>query len=317
MSDGADTTMTVWVTGANGFIGRYLARALADAGHVVHGIGHGAVSELEKQRLGLATWLNGEIDASSLNELAAAYGRPDRVFHLAGGSSVGLSIAHPLEDFSRTVACSARLLEWIRVSAPECYVMVASSAAVYGTDHGGRIREDASLAPMSPYGEHKMMMEQLCRSYAMSFGIRSTIVRLFSVYGQNLRKQLLWDICCRLRSGERSLVLGGTGNEVRDWTEVRDVVRLLRKIGELPPPATCRVMNGGSGLGTTVAGIAGILTRHWGCDVSLRYSGIVRAGDPFSLLADDATLSSLPFDWQIPVDRGVADYVSWFKDHVP
>ena len=62
--------MTVWVTGANGFIGRHLARALADAGHTVHGIGHGAMEELDKERLGLKLWLNGEIDATNLSALA-------------------------------------------------------------------------------------------------------------------------------------------------------------------------------------------------------------------------------------------------------
>ena len=308
--------MTVWVTGANGFIGRYLARELADAGYAVHGVGHGALEDFEKQRLGLRTWLNGEIDAANLNALAAGHGLPSKVFHLAGGSSVGLSIAQAFEDFSRTVASTARLLEWLRGSAPECPAIVASSAAVYGADHGGPISEDAVLAPMSPYGQHKLMMEQLCRSYSVSFGLRSTVARLFSVYGPNLRKQLLWDISSRLQQGERTLVLGGTGDEIRDWTDVRDVARLLTKIGELPQQETFRVINGGSGRGTRVADIASMLVKNWGGDIAVRYSGVVRAGDPFSLLADDAGLRRLPFDWRIPIDRGLADYVSWFRDQV-
>jgi UDP-glucose 4-epimerase len=308
--------MTVWVTGANGFIGRYLARELADAGYAVHGIGHGPLEDLEKQRVGLQSWLNGEVDAANLNALAAGHGLPSKVFHLAGGSSVGLSIAQPFEDFSRTVASTARLLEWLRGSAPECRVIVASSAAVYGADHGGPISEDAVLAPMSPYGQHKLMMEQLCKSYAVSFGLRSTVARLFSVYGPHLRKQLLWDICYRLQQGERTLVLGGTGDEIRDWTDVRDVVRLLTRIGEPPQQETFRVINGGSGRGTRVADIASMLVKNWGSQIAVRYSGVVRAGDPFSLLADDAGLRYLPFDWRIPIDRGLVDYVSWFKDQV-
>src|SRR5690349_3312310 len=106
--------MMVWITGANGFIGRYLARALADAGHVIHGIGHGAIHDADRMRLGLKTWLNGEIDAANLNAIARAHGPPSKIFHLAGGSSVGLSIAQPFEDFSRTVTSTARLLEWLR-----------------------------------------------------------------------------------------------------------------------------------------------------------------------------------------------------------
>ncbi|MEH2532786.1 UDP-glucose 4-epimerase [Bradyrhizobium sp. AZCC 1588] len=305
--------MSMWVTGANGFIGRHLVRVLADRGCRVHGIGHGAIGEAERHRIGLEHWLNGEIDAANLNALAERAGLPSTIFHLAGGSSVGLSIAQPFEDFSRTVTSTARLLEWLRGAARDCRLIVASSAAVYGEGHGGAIPVDAATLPMSPYGQHKLMMEQLCRSYAITFGIRSTVARLFSVYGPNLRKQLPWDICSRLQAGERNLVLGGTGTEVRDWTDVRDVARLLAVIGGTPQAETFQVINAGSGLGTTVARVAAMLAECWGGTVSVRYSGIVRAGDPSSLLADDATVRALPFDWTISPEQGFADYVSWFK----
>lgn len=306
--------MTVWITGANGFIGRYLAREMADVGHSVDGIGHGALEDFDKQRLGLRTWLNGEIDAANLNALATAHGFPSTIFHLAGGSSVGLSIALPFEDFSRTVSSTARLLEWLRGSAPDCRLIVASSAAVYGADHTGPISEDAAPAPMSPYGQHKLMMEQLCKSYSVTFGVRSTVTRLFSVYGPHLRKQLLWDICSRLQQDGQALVLGGTGAEIRDWTDVRDVARLLAHIGEMPQQTAYRVINGGSGRGTSVADIAGMLVKNWGSQTAVTYSGVSRAGDPASLVADDACLRQLPFDWRISVEQGLSNYVKWFKE---
>jgi UDP-glucose 4-epimerase len=308
--------MTMWVTGANGFIGRHLVRALADAGHTVDGIGRGAFEDADRQLVGLRHWQNGEIDAANLDALAARSGPPSTVFHLAGGASVGLSIAQPFKDFSSTVSSTAQLLEWLRGSAPDCRLIVASSAAVYGKEHAGPIPETAEPVPMSPYGQHKLMMEQLCRSYAVTFGIRSTVLRLFSVYGPHLRKQLLWDICSRLQRGGETLELGGTGAEIRDWTDVRDVTRLLVKIGELPQPETFRIINGGSGRGTSVAEIASMLIENWGGNVAPRYSGVVRAGDPVSLLADDAGLRRLPFDWRIPIDRGLLDYVNWFKGQV-
>ncbi len=308
--------MNMWVTGANGFIGRHLVRVLADRGNRVHGIGHGAIGDAEKHRIGLEHWLNGEIDAANLNALASQSGLPSTIFHLAGGSSVGLSIAQPFEDFSRTVASTARLLEWLRGSAKDCRLVVASSAAVYGAGHDGAIAVDAATLPMSPYGQHKLMMEQLCQSYAVTFGLRSTVARLFSVYGPHLRKQLLWDICSRLEQGGRTLVLGGTGAEIRDWTDVRDVARLLTGIAESPQQETFRIINGGSGHGTSVAEIANMLVKNWGSEIAVRYSGVSRAGDPFCLLADDGVLRGLPFEWRIPIDRGLADYVKWFKDRV-
>ena len=76
------------------------------------------------------------------------------------------------------------------------------------------------------------------------------------------------------------------------------------------------MINAGSGVGTTVARVAAILAECWGGTTSVQYSGIVRAGDPTSLLSDDVMLRTLPFDWKTPVERGLADYVSWFKDQI-
>lgn len=308
--------MTIWITGANGFIGRYLTRELAHRGAVVHGLGHGALDDPEKRRLGMRNWLNGEVDFTNLGALASQTGLPSVLFHLAGGSSVGASIAQPYEDFSRTVATSARLLEWLRTNAPECHLVVVSSAAVYGAGHPGRMNESAPTNPVSPYGHHKLMIEQLCRSYAATFDLQSTIVRLFSVYGANLRKQLLWDLCTRLSEGAGVLRLGGTGQEQRDWTDVRDVARLLARVGDKRQDQPVGVINGGSGIATSVADIAKSVAGAWGGRIPIEFSGLTRPGDPFSLVADPCLLNSLCFEWQIDVRAGITDYVGWFKEQL-
>lgn len=305
--------MTTWITGANGFIGRHLIRELANRGRVVHGVGHGAIDPDSANALGLQVWINGEVDAANLSRLASTNGVPRQVFHLAGGSSVGPSIERPFEDFSRTVACTARLLEWLRSFAPTASVVVVSSAAVYGGNHAGPISEDTNLDPVSPYGQHKLMMELLCRSYAKSYRIRCAIVRLFSVFGPHLRKQLIWDICSRLQGREPTILLGGTGAEVRDWTDVRDVARLLVHVGDLPSQETPLVVNGGSGRGTDVATVAQLIVKSLGSDAVVRYSGIERAGDPFSLVADSRRLEHLNFKCRISLEEGIYDYVRWFK----
>jgi UDP-glucose 4-epimerase len=56
--------------------------------------------------------------------------------------------------------------------------------------------------------------------------------------------------------------------------------------------------------------------KNWDNGIAVRYSGTVRAEDPFNLLADDTTFRRLAFDWRIPVGWGVADHVSWFKDQI-
>jgi len=306
---------TVWITGAQGFIGRHLAKHLSDSGNKVYGIGHGVWSEYERRAWGLNGWLNGEINATNLEQLASESGLPIQVFHLAGGSAVGPSIVAPLEDFNRTVASCAKLLDWLRASAPEVCVVAVSSAAVYGSGHDGSISETDAIRPFSPYGHHKLMMEQLCYSYAETYGLRSVIVRLFSVYGSWLRKQLLWDLCSRLASGETELRLGGTGEELRDWTEVRDVVSLL-KIAAMIEGEGVTVVNGGSGVATSVHKIAGMLVSAWGADARVEYTGFGRPGDPFSLVADNSQLTEIGFKWRVSVADGVRAYTEWFKESI-
>lgn len=305
----------ILISGAHGFIGKHLARWLARQGHQVAGLGHGIWPAAEAASWGLSHWLNGDIQSGNLRLLQQASGTPEVVYHLAGGSSVGVAIANPREDFFRTVATTAELLEWLRVDAPQARLVAVSSAAVYGSGHDGPIAEDAALTPYSPYGHHKRVMEELCRSYAASYGLRVSIARLFSVFGTELNKQLLWDLCTRLAAGTQPVVLGGSGHELRDWTDVRDVVRALDLLAT-QASADVAVVNVGTGTGSSVRNIATGVARNWPLSDaadSLQFSGQSRPGDPFSLVANAAGLNKLGFVWEIPVDDGLATYVQWFQ----
>ncbi len=302
--------MRVLITGAKGFIGRHLANCLSLSGHHVIGVGHGAWPEDDARAAGLHTWLNGEIRGSNLQSLVTQTSGVDVVFHLAGGSSVGASIAGPREDFSRTVATTVELLEWIRLETPATRVIAVSSAAVYGAGGHGLLPEDSALVPCSPYGHHKLMLEQLCCSYRESYGIRASVVRLFSIYGSGLRKQLLWDICSRLQRGTRPVHLGGTGAEIRDWTEVEDVAKALKFLAEATN--SCDTVNVGTGVGTSVRRISELILKTWPKPAEVNFSGETRHGDPFSLVADVRQLKGMGFECPTPVDRGISAYVNWF-----
>ncbi len=309
----------ILITGAHGFIGKHLARHLAAQGHVVSGLGHGIWPPLEAMRWGVQNWLNGDVHAGNLRTLQAC-SEPELVFHLAGGSTVGAAIANPREDFGRTVSSTVELLEWMRLDAPRTRLVAVSSAAVYGSGLSGPIREDAHGVPYSPYGHHKYMMEMLCRSYGDTYGLNFQVARLFSVYGPELKKQLLWDLCTRLSGGEMPLSLSGTGQELRDWTHVTDVVRALERLAfRDTPDAMGATINVGTGTGTAVEQIASRVLDAWhdllpGTGRSkLRFSGQSRAGDPFSLIADPSRLQQTGFRWSIPLDEGIGTFVRWFR----
>lgn len=301
----------VLVTGAYGFIGRHVARALAAEGQTVIGLGHGAWSREQWRSWGISEWHAADM---TLNNLITHAGLPGAVVHCAGGGSVGFSVTHPHQDFQRTVATTAALLEFVRLYAPDAAVVYPSSAAVYGNAQRLPIPETEPLRPVSPYGVHKQMAEQLCTLYTRHFGIKVAIVRLFSVYGNGLRKQLLWDACSKLRRGDAEFL--GTGAEQRDWLHVEDGAALLT-LARGHASTDCPVLNGGTGTGVSVSQIIREILNALGTGTAAKFTGQVREVDPPSYVADVGRATGWGWKPRKPWREGVREYVDWFRANEP
>lgn len=309
---------TIWVMGARGFVGSQVARCAATRGYVVLGLGHGAWLPDDAAASGVSVWVNGEIDDANLDGLAA-HGLPDGIIHCAGGSSVGVSMAAPFEDYSRSVTSTARLLEWLRRRAPACRFVLASSAAVYGGGSAAGIVESAACSPASPYGAHKLAAEVLVRGAARAFGTRAGIVRPFSLYGEKLRKQLIWDICQKLRQQPEALMLGGSGEELRDFVHVADAaaffVHVLERLHD--EDGDVITVNCGTGTARSIRQIAETVCSAWSQVAVPRFSGSERAGNPVHLVADATVARGLGFAPAMNFDEGIRCYVEWFRSQYP
>lgn len=304
---------SVWITGGKGFIGRHLARFIASQSHKVLGIGHGLWTEDDYMQWGFKYWLNADIDFASLTHLMVQFGPPDVIIHLAGGAAVGPSIQNPYEDFQRTVDTTARLLEWVRLYSPETRVVGASSAAVYGAGFSAPIIETNKGIPFSPYGFHKAMLETLFLSYQSTYELDLAAVRLFSVYGAGLEKQLIWDVCQKLRkSVNKKIDLHGTGHELRDWLHVEDAARLLWLVASHKDTMPT-VINGGTGIATSIAEVFELVCEAWGQEHHAIFSVKCRKGDPAYLVADITEAKKIGFSPAISLKDGIDDAVRWFR----
>ncbi len=299
---------TVVVTGAHGFLGRHVARRFARAGWEVTGIGHGYWSQSELAAYGISFWHTSDV---SLEALVTYAGEPDIIVHCAGSGSVSFSIAHPHEDYARTVATTASVLEYVRLHSASTKLIYPSSAAVYGVAQRLPIAEADPLEPASPYGVHKAMAEMLCRSYASSFGLVVGIARLFSVYGEGLKKQLLWDACNKVAHGDATFF--GSGAELRDWLHADDAADLLYTIAERTE-RHCLTINGGSGEGVPVSDILEAIFEYSNAELQPKFSGQSRAGDPPGYQADMTLATQLGWKPRVPWRDGVRRYVQWFSE---
>jgi len=297
---------TVLVTGALGFIGRHVTRHFRARGCCVIGAGHGSLSSAEISEIGFYRWKSCEILLEHLQDLSEPI---DLIVHCAGSGLVGTSFADPEAEFRNSLGAAIGVLEFARKQAPTAHIAMLSSAAVYGNAASLPINERAPLNPISPYGKSRLAIEQHCLRYAREHGLRIAIIRLFSVYGRGLRKQLFWDACQKFARGDGRF--DGTGNECRDWLHIDDAVRLI-EIATGHASATVPIVNGGSGVSVKIRDALMLLRDAWPAAApEITFSGVARAGDPRGYQADISSAQAFGWRPERALDGGLADYVRW------
>jgi UDP-glucose 4-epimerase len=299
---------TALITGGYGFLGRAVARKLKAEGYRVVGIGRGRWDADQARAHAFDSWLDASVNLSSLMTLQETF---DLVVHCGGNGSVGYSLEHPLQDFEKTVQGTMELLEYLRVTKSNARLVYPSSAGVYGAKDDAPIGIGDAMNPISPYGYHKRIVEELMESYSRSYGIRVGIIRFFSIYGPGLTKQLLWDAGSKLRAAAGSTAtFWGTGEETRDWISSEDAAELVMAVARSEQDFL--IVNGASGERTTVREILELLKQALDVNTTVLFNGTVREGDPRFYHADITEALALGWKPAIPLKKGIEQYAQWF-----
>lgn len=302
----------VLITGASGFLGRHLVKLCLIQGFTVVGI------DRNPQPVGLKfiKYINSPINEVDWNQLLTEY-KPYCCFHLAASASVSASIADPFGDFSRVLPSTARLLHSIANCSPQSKFIFFSSAALYGNPTHLPIAEDALVQPISPYGVHKHVAEQLIYSIGGCYGINTVCLRIFSAYGEGLRRQIFFDLYKKLKlaedSGEKTVSLFGTGFESRDFIHGQDVARAALAIALNLDLNGHTVFNVGSGVETIISDAVNEFIDILGLKVTILFDGQVRPGDPRNWKADVSKLESIGFKSEITLRNGLIRYKDWLR----
>lgn len=298
----------VLITGVAGFIGRYVARYFSSQGWSVIGIG---TSLPENAPLAnLTKYFCLKLPNSDLNEILQEH-PPSICIHCAGRASVPLSVSEPVSDFYTNSVITFELLNAIRLHSPNCKFIFLSSAAVYGNPQSLPVSETQTVSPISPYGFHKLMCEQMCLEFTKVYGLQTASLRIFSAYGPGLRRQVVWDICQKAIT-QGSLLLQGTGEESRDFIHALDIARALSIVVE-SAPMTGEVYNLSTGREVKISELATMVLNSLEANFLPQFDGIVPTGNPLNWQADISRLKSIGFNPTVELERGIETFVNWCR----
>jgi UDP-glucuronate 4-epimerase len=311
--------MPALVTGCAGFIGSHLTEALLADGEGVVGVdcfndNYGRREKLRNLERAL-DWEEFEFVPVDLarGDLFDLVAGCDTVFHLAAEPGVRPSWGQRFEQYLRNnVLATQHLLEAAH-AAPDTRFVYASSSSVYGQAEQFPTPEDATPRPFSPYGVTKLAGEHLCDLYHGNYGVETTSLRLFSVYGPRQRPDMAFNIFSRAILSGEPITVFGDGAQTRDFTYVGDVVKAL-SLAAREPAAIGSTLNVGGGSQLSLADAVAMLARQAGTEPQITHREI-QHGDVRDTSADTTLIAEkLGFKPSTPLSDGLAAELDWMRD---
>jgi len=329
----------VLVTGAAGFVGYHVARRLLDRGEAVVGVDaftpyyDVGLKEARFARLvgrdGFAPERLDLADGAAVRDLFARR-RPTRVVHLAAQPGVRKALTEPDPYVQANVVAFLNMLEACRHGGVE-HLVYASSSSVYGANRKLPFSERDSVDhPVSLYAATKKANELMAHSYAHLFGLASTGLRFFTVYGPWGRPDMAVYAFTHAIAQGRPIEVANAGRVWRDFTYVDDIVEGVVRVLDRPAapdpafdplrpdPATSsaphRVYNIGNDapeeLNRLIAVIEGALGRR-----AERIERPLPPGDVLETRADVTDLRrDVGFAPATPLEEGVRRFVEWYRE---
>lgn len=308
--------MRAIVTGAAGFVGSTLSRRLRRDGWDVVGIdAFTDYYDVDRKRRNAAAvqaagveLVEGDLVSMDLETTLAG---ADVVFHQAGQPGVRASWGDGFAPYvERNVLATQRLLEALRGHETLKRFVYASSSSIYGDAEAFPTREDTLPAPVSPYGVTKLAAEHLTTLFGTNFGVPTTSLRYFTVYGPSQRPDMAFTRFVTAAVRKTPIEIYGTGEQVRDFTFVDDVVE-ANVLAATTATAPGSVYNVAGGTNTSVNEVLQILRDLSASDLDVSYRERA-VGDVFRT-GGDTTKITTELGWAptVGLREGLERHFAW------
>jgi UDP-glucose 4-epimerase len=309
--------MKILVTGASGYIGSQVCKALSQYHNIV------AVDRNIVKHKYFDEYYNYDYGSLEVQKLLLTI---DAVVHIGATSLVGPSVLDPSKYYNNNVARTLELLDACKAQGVKRFVF-ASSAATYGEPTEDVCLESGQHEPVNPYGWSKRITEIMLKDYAKAYGINSVSCRFFNVAGADLDEEFGQEkqathIIARIMEqaiAGKEFTLNGNdfdtpdGTCVRDYIHVADVAKgISLAVDFTENNAGAFVFNMGNGEGYSNMDIVNAVKEHTPLVPNIKI-GPARAGDPAKLIADSA-LANNTLKWkpQYGLDTIVKTAYNWY-----
>ena len=319
------TDQRVLVTGAAGFIGMHTARALLDAGATVVGVDNlDPYYDVRLKQARLATLVSDTrfrfepVDLAEAEETARLFdtGAFTHVVHLAAQAGVRYSLTHPHAYYRNNVVAFGNVLEGAR-RARVVHLVYASSSSVYGANHTLPFSEDQPVDhPVSLYAATKRSNELAAHVYSHLYGLPTTGLRFFTVYGPWGRPDMAAMLFTRAILDNEPIKVFNHGRMRRDFTYIDDIVQGVVKVLQRPPEgstgAPSVVYNIGNHDAVELNEFIRILEELLGRKARREMLPMQPGDVPATYASTERLRAAVGFAPSTPLAEGLARFVDWY-----
>lgn len=321
----------IMVTGVAGFIGMHVAKALLARGEQVVGIDN--LNDYYDPDLKLArlnnigndanfTFLKGDIADAEFLQVTFNQHRPQKVVNLAAQAGVRYSLENPSAYIQSNIVGFANILECCRHNQVE-HLVYASSSSVYGANKQVPFKETDNVDhPVSLYAATKKSNELMAHTYSHLFGLPTTGLRYFTVYGPWGRPDMSPWLFTSAIFEQRPIKVFNYGDMMRDFTYIDDIAEgTLRALATIPEAqsnslggnASYKVYNIGNNQPVALMDYINIIEQATGIRAKLELLPM-QPGDMLSTYADTLALqTATDFKPVTPLKKGIEQWVNWYK----
>ena len=282
--------MKILITGIKGFIGSQIEQTLKKRSKIF-----GISSDTEK---------------NDYKKLIKKKIRPNIIFHCAGSGLVGINKISNSIHKKKNLDSTKNLIKFInKIKLKNSKIIFLSSQSVYGKVSGNKISESNPTVPISSYGKTKLLAEKKIMKITNN---RVIVLRLFSIYGIGLKKQILWDACCKFK--KKDTKFRGNGQEKRDFLNINDLIKLIKKIIVSNGNNKNELYNVGSGAGIKIRNLLLKLKSIYKLDKKLFFLENQKKSEHQDYISSNKKIIQ-NFKWKISKNlyQELKQYVRWFK----